>query len=132
MPVTERALAGRLLSQLGDPRPGVGLNEDGLPDIVWGRTIPAGQHDYVHEGYKAAKSYQLAIYPITYAQFQAFIEASDYDDSRWWNRMPEQQELFGESLVTKDISIAAFPLNSHPRERVSWYQAVAFYQRESS
>ena len=30
-----RAAAGQTLGRLGDPRPGVGLREDGLPDIVW-------------------------------------------------------------------------------------------------
>ena len=38
---TERAAAGRALAKLGDPRPGVGLREDGLPDIVWCE-VPAG------------------------------------------------------------------------------------------
>ncbi len=34
-PTVERALAGNILSKLGDCRPGVGLREDGLPDIEW-------------------------------------------------------------------------------------------------
>ncbi|MCP4375170.1 MAG: NACHT domain-containing protein, partial [bacterium] len=41
-PVVERALAGNLLAVLGDPRSGVGLREDGLPDIEWCE-VPAGE-----------------------------------------------------------------------------------------
>ena len=40
-PAVERALAGNILAQIGDPRLGVGLREDGLPDIVWCE-VPAG------------------------------------------------------------------------------------------
>ncbi|MBA3531415.1 MAG: toll/interleukin-1 receptor domain-containing protein, partial [Ardenticatenales bacterium] len=35
IPPPERAVAGQRLAEIGDPRPGVGLRADGLPDIVW-------------------------------------------------------------------------------------------------
>ena len=34
-PLLERVAAGNALNYVGDPRPGVGLRADGLPDIVW-------------------------------------------------------------------------------------------------
>jgi len=63
------------------------------------------------------RPYRLARYPITNAQFQSFIDAPDWDDSRWWAGMPDEEQKFDEPR---------FPYANQPRETVSWYQAVAF------
>jgi hypothetical protein len=41
-PHRERVKIGDRLAEIGDPRPGVGLNADGLPDVVWCET-PGGK-----------------------------------------------------------------------------------------
>jgi len=41
LPTPERAAAADVLARLGDPRPGVGLRQDSLPDILWCE-VPAG------------------------------------------------------------------------------------------
>jgi energy-coupling factor transporter ATP-binding protein EcfA2 len=115
-----RALAGRTLSRLGDERRGVGVVEwDGLkiPDIWWGNEVPLGTYPYQQSTRKITQPFCLARYPITYAQFQCFIDAPDVADKRWWADMPTDAQEWGEQ---------AFPYANHPRERVSWYQAVAF------
>jgi formylglycine-generating enzyme required for sulfatase activity len=138
IPARERAAAGRILGRLGDPRPGVGVNPStGLPDIAWGREVPAGT--YTIGGDKAAfvafkerevtieHSFRLSRYPITYAQFQCFIEAEDFADTRWWAGMPEEaQDWGGDKYPTREIWEQSFPYANHPRENVSWYQAAAF------
>jgi formylglycine-generating enzyme required for sulfatase activity/energy-coupling factor transporter ATP-binding protein EcfA2 len=123
----ERAEAGDTLARLGDPRPGVGVGADGLPDLAWGTEIPAG--NYTTGGDKKAwrsfdtktvlipTSYQLARYPITNAQFDCFVQAQDVGDMRWWAGMPEGEKKFDNPK---------WPIANRPRERVSWYQAVAF------
>lgn len=136
----ERAEAGKVLAQLGDPRPGVGVVErDGLklPDIAWGEEVPAGT--YTIGGDKDAYSsfkkqqvvikypYRLSRYPITYAQFQCFVAADDFADGRWWADMPEMVEDWqGNKYPLREIAEQRFPYANHPRETVSWYQAVAF------
>ena len=127
----ERAEAGRVLGQLGDPRKGVGV-KDGLPDLAWGDEIPAGTYAIGGDNkaffrFKAqevtiAKSYQLSRYPITTTQFACFVEAPDFSDSRWWAGMPEE-DRWGE---VKKIDDPEWLYLNHPRETVSWYQAVAF------
>ena len=115
-----RALAGRTLSRLGDTRRGVGVIErDGLklPDIRWGEEVPAGTYSYQQVEIPIPYPFRLARYPITYAQFQCFIDAPDVADKRWWEGMPADTQEWGEQ---------AFPYANHPRERVSWYQAAAF------
>jgi formylglycine-generating enzyme required for sulfatase activity len=41
-PPVDRSAAGDILAQLGDPRPGVGLCPDGLPNIFW-KEVPDGK-----------------------------------------------------------------------------------------
>lgn len=121
-----RAEAGRRLAEIGDPRPGVGLNAEGLPDIDWVE-IPAGEFvfggdDKALNGLPRQKLYLdtfwIARYPVTYTQFQAFIEAKDgLQNNQWWQGLAQQQKTPFEQ---------EWPIANHPREMVSWFQALAF------
>ncbi len=114
-PVAERAEAGQLLSELGDPRAGVTVkrNQGGqplkrkrgskvhcLPDIAW-QKIPAGTFHMGtvgDEGYDDEKpahdvtvpEFFMSRYPVTNAQYRCFIEAGMYEDEAFWqNKLPE-------------------------------------------
>ena len=130
LPAKDRALAGQVLAQLGDDRPGVGVVvQEGLrlPDIVWGGEVPAGAYEI--GGDKSAyqsfdkqtvtipHAFQLASCPITNSQFQCFVEAPDVENGAWWQGIPDDEKRFREPQ---------FPYANYPRETVSWYQAVAF------
>ena len=93
LPPSERADAGRLLGQLGDPRPGVGV-KDGVPDIAW-CDVPAGEFIMGSQDDKLAfgqgdtatspwncRPIQISKYPITNAQFDAFVQDGGYTD-KW-------------------------------------------------
>ncbi len=60
----------------GDPRFGVGLNTDGLPEIDW-VLIPEATFIY-GEGENQTEEYlptfEIARYPVTNTQYQAFID----------------------------------------------------------
>lgn len=112
-----RAAIGRALGNWGlDDRPGVGLRADGLPDIAW-VCIP-GDQPFVYHGLRLLlPGFEIARYPITHQQFQAFVDAGGYADPRWWAGLAEH--------IAQPIDAQWHEPNS-PRETVSWYEAVAF------
>ena len=76
-----RAHAGRVLAKLGDPRVEV---LDPL-QIEW-REVPAGSFKMGDElpGYDIPYTFKLARFPITNAQYSAFVAAGGYSTARFW------------------------------------------------
>ncbi len=110
---------GDRLGEIGDLRPGVGLRENGLPDIAWLPVAPGGKIKIENKTFTVAPFY-IAKYPITYAQYEAFVEAEDgYNNPEWWQGMP--QEYQSQKLREPHIKFL-----SNPRDTLSWYQSVAF------
>ncbi|MDN5942897.1 MAG: SUMF1/EgtB/PvdO family nonheme iron enzyme [Nitrospira sp.] len=113
----DRLLIGQKLAEFGDPRSGVGLRPDGLPDIEW-VVIPQGRIqlegiDHVFE----VKRFRIAKYLVTNAQFEAFIKAEDcYRNEKWWKDMEP----------SKEASVASWHEANSSRETVFWFEAVAF------
>ncbi len=138
LPAIERASAGRVLAQLGDPRPGVGLDATGLPDIVW-CDIPAGSFTMgsltVEEGpteYQRLQhiceipyDYCISRYPITVAQYQAFAEAGGYAEERWWSGTGWMVRCIL-AWIGPEVYETPFSLPNRPVVGVSWYEAMAF------
>ncbi|MEW5957176.1 MAG: SUMF1/EgtB/PvdO family nonheme iron enzyme [Chloroflexota bacterium] len=163
LPAIERAEVGQILAALGDPRPGVGLRASmRLPDILW-CDIPAGpflmgsdketdsqawddetpQHTVELPGYKISR------YPVTNAQFAAFVEAGGYHAKRaeYWPEaeaqgfwqpgqvqdviyyLDDDRQLQKERRGWRDRPVdfgTPFNLPNHPVVGVSWYEALAF------
>jgi len=129
-----RAEAGRVINRIGDPRPGVGV-KDGLPDIAWGEPVPPGS--YTIGGDEKARNsldektihlkytFKLAKYPVTNAQFAAFM-TQGYDQRQWWT--DAGWEWKGERTAPDEYGDADFRLSNHPRIYVRWYEAWAFTQ----
>ncbi len=118
-----RAKIGRLLSGLGDPRRGVGLRADGLPDIFWCEVLGGGFIFQNGEKPMMLPTFKIAKYPITYKQFQAFIDAPDgFKNEDWWRGLHTdglEQQRGGPGKQD-------FKFGNHPCENVSWYEAMAF------
>jgi formylglycine-generating enzyme required for sulfatase activity len=96
-----------------------------LPDIVWCE-VPAGEfimgNDLQTDGNPKRTvilpTFWIAKYPITYRQFQAFLDAPDgFKNDAWWKGLAKRETERGEQC---------FKFWNHPREMVSWYDAIAF------
>lgn len=100
-----------------DRRPGVGLNAHGLPDIVW-CDVPAGEVVLEGRGGKhPVAAFRIAKYPVTHAQFQAFVDAPDgYANPDWWDADAERHP----------VAQARWTAPNGPRESVDWWEATAF------
>ncbi|MFM7583139.1 MAG: SUMF1/EgtB/PvdO family nonheme iron enzyme, partial [Caldilinea sp.] len=111
-----RAAAGNALSRLGDPRPGVGINERGLPDIVW-LPVPAGEFSMgsnvrtseqpIHLVYLDA--FEIAKYPVTNSQYACFVAAAHRKPPKHWGGATPPEGL-----------------RTHPVVNVNWEDAAAF------
>ena len=126
-----RLLIGERLDILGDQRPGVGVDEGGIPLIEW-RPVPGGDvtvsilsdpndaNSAVKDRLRArVEPFRIGRYPITVAQYSAFIDAEDgWRDSAWW-----EDDLY------RDLDGDIFDFGrfrNHPAVYVSWFDAVAF------
>jgi len=138
LPAMERAAVGVMLARLGDPRPGVGLGAEGLPDITW-IEIPSGPFligstDQDMRAYDDEKPqhtflistpYYISRYPVTQAQYAAFVAASGYNERRYWTEVGWQhKEQEGWTGPTRYG--LPFDLPNHPVVGVTWYEAAAY------
>lgn len=111
-----RAHLWRTLGRLGlDDRPGVGVKDE-LPDIDWCE-VHVGEFKYQDERKKRKlAAYRIARYPLTNAQFQCFIDDKGYNTEEWWQGLAERPSP----------ERPRWDYANHPRETVSWYEAMAF------
>lgn len=162
LPTRERAFCGKILGNLGDLRCGVGLDDKGLPDIVWCKidagTYKLGADDNIKKivktqlfgnrkwgenvGFKREEpqidiqldAFFIAKYPVTVAQFNAFVEANDgyfCQDSWTWSPVGYRwYEVNVENKNLEQIKSAKGKSNSpnYPVTDVSWIEAVSFCQ----
>lgn len=137
LPAVERAAAGRSLTVLRDPRPGVGLRPDGLPDIAWCE-VPAGPFlmgDEQEPNETITQPYRISRYPVTNAQFAAFLVAGGYAEQRYWQEAQKAGVWQGGEVKDRldDQPREApydygepFSLPNHPVVGVTWHEALAF------
>lgn len=135
----ERAEAGRELAQLGDPRPGVGLRADGLPDIAWRfveggaftmgsdkRKDPEAFNDETPQHSERVAAFSIAQYPITYAQYEPFVREG-YTVREYWTKAGWDWRMDDDIREpTYGWDDADWHIANHPVIGVTWYEAHAY------
>jgi len=99
-----------------------------MPLLEWCR-IPAGQALPPRTRLKKLvemSEFFMSKYPVTNAQFQAFVDAPDgYKNAAWWQASLEVRGWHADHPTP----IMATPnRDNHPRTYVCWYEAAAFCQ----
>ncbi len=148
-----RASAGCDLAILGDPRPSVVKSRsDGLPDFQWVR-IPGtaavrtsgrfpnftglrlgngarpDSEAFDNENWPASaeplelQDFELAVYPVTVAQFRPFV-AQGYREDRWWSEVGRRNRGNRTQPYLWDDPV--WTLDNHPVVGVIWYEAEAY------
>jgi hypothetical protein len=111
-----RAEIGVLLEDIRDPRPGIGVDEHGIPRFDW-CAVDGGEVrvDGFDEAFVVG-AFEIARYPVTWGQFHGFLEAPDgYDHADWWLGFPFTEPAF-----------AGDRRDNRPAHGISWFQAAAF------
>jgi len=159
LPALGRAELGNALAKLGDPRPGVGVSilpsrarESStmrIPDLVWCE-IPAGPFlmgsDKARDGAASDVEqpqhevtlplYYISRYPVTVAQFDAFVQAGGYAKARFgpearaakvWQQGQTIEDWSSNEPRSVPVDYGApFNLPNHPVVGITWYEALAF------
>ena len=88
-----------------------------LPLLEW-INIPAGSVTLEdNAGPHTVATFAIAKYPVTNAQFQAFIDDGGYREDRYWKELAKRET---------EPQTASWTEPTHPRETVNWFEAMAF------
>lgn len=144
IPPERRAVAGRVLARLGDPRDevmtlyGIQFCYISAGPFWMGSPKADEQADDdefpLHEVF-IDYDYWMARYPITNAQYEKFVEAGGYTESRYWQEAEERGWWTAKGFKgyrenqprTKQVHYGIpYMLPNHPVVGISWYEALAF------
>ncbi|MBC8171975.1 MAG: SUMF1/EgtB/PvdO family nonheme iron enzyme, partial [Anaerolineae bacterium] len=114
-PPARRVKWGELVAE-NDCRPGVTIRADGLPDIAWYK-VEAATVGGIELEYRRVEPFYIAKYPVTHAQYQAFIDDDGYTRDVWWQKFPN---------IPRVLRAQPFKIANYPRVNISWYEAIVF------
>jgi formylglycine-generating enzyme required for sulfatase activity/cellulose biosynthesis protein BcsQ len=133
IPPAERAIAGKNLAKMGDPRNEVLFIDQMVFCMVPAGPFLMGQKNTLHRN--ACQTFWIGKYPVTNFQYQQFIQAGGYDHEPYWTNaikhgkwndgaiQDDWKKLIRKVPVTYGTP---FDLPNHPVVGITWYEAKAF------
>lgn len=127
--LAQRNTLGLSLGRVNDPRIVVDLRVEGHPEDHGGYVeIPAGQYVYGdnREPWQLDQAFWISHFPVTYGQFELFINDMGYDDEQWWS--DDGREWLRGEKVKEPLLWRAKKWNgpNQPVVGVSFWEAEAF------
>ena len=131
----ERAECGQSLAVLGDPRKEIMTLEHMEFCLIPSGDFVMGDGKEQHLNKCLTHPFWMSRHPVTNAQYEAFVQAGGYAESRYWTEAEEAGYWkSGEFKGRFDSSSRTCPydyvfpyhLSNHPVVGVSWYESLAF------
>lgn len=109
-----------------------GMNDANVPflSFVWCLVTAGRVRLQYKRGIYPVAAFEIAKYPVTNAQYRAFIDAGGYDDPRWWTYSTTAARHWAK--IDKTPLALRVDEDDAPRVGVSWYEAIAFCKWLSS
>ena len=119
-----RIAAGEIVGHLGDPRLGEMVV---IPagEFMMGNDSDQGPADQQPQHSLSLPAYEFGKYPVTFAEFAAFVEAGGYKDKRWWTSAGWSRKR-SEKWTRPKYWAGHFNRPNRPVIGVSWYECVAY------
>ena len=139
-PAIERALAGNSLARLDDPREEV-MTIDKMQFCLvpkgpfWMGSEDGEEYEKpLHRNECLTYDYWMSRYPVTNAQFAAFVQAGGYKIERYWPeakaaKVWQDKQVKGYKDKPRQQPhdfVAPFNLPNHPVLSITWYEMLAF------
>ncbi|MBC8443605.1 MAG: SUMF1/EgtB/PvdO family nonheme iron enzyme [Deltaproteobacteria bacterium] len=131
----ERAAAGETLAYLEDPRKEVTTIPHMTFCIIPAGPFQMGEGEDLHPNDRLEYNYWMGKYPVTNAQYAAFVKSGGYRERRLWTEA-EKAEVWKNGKVKGRFEGdfrdhpwdfgTPFDLSNYPVVGVTWYEALAF------
>jgi formylglycine-generating enzyme required for sulfatase activity len=135
LPAIERAGAGNSLAILGDDRPEVNTVDAMQFCYVPPGAFAMGEGENEKLNEEIDYGYWIGRYPVTRAQYDAFVAAGGYGREKYWGEAVAagvwkegRINVYDKEVYTDKLPNFGSPFNNanHPVVGVSWFEAMAF------